>query len=171
MRLLEDKVRHVKNIKSFFEQKSVRTGQQGTESGWECFTARSWGKSCVGKRSKARKLLTSFDLIFSWLFVIGCLQHFNFVTLRNLQAQVLVSLQRSPQQQSYICLMVFLLNFNLTRHIKSSCLYAIYLTRNPVFLFAVSYNPINMRIINDMEDYHSVTIIYSLWCSHALQYI
>ena len=35
-------------------------------------------------RSKARKLLTNFDLIFSWLFVIGCLWHFNFATLRHL---------------------------------------------------------------------------------------
>lgn len=122
-------------------------------------------------RSKARKLLTNFDLIFSWLFVIGCLQHFNFATLRLLQAQILVSLQRSPQHQSYICLMVSLFNFNLTRPTKISCLYAIYLTRNLVYLFAKSYNPINIRIINAMEDYHSITVIYSLRCSHALQYM
>ena len=80
---LRDKLRHVTNFKSLFEQKSIWLWQHQTGSGWEHSTGRSPGKDPHKESVEAKKgNLIGYDLKQRWLFVI--VWHFDSMTWRGL---------------------------------------------------------------------------------------
>lgn len=71
------------------KKKSVQIGQYQTKSGQE-HLAHKPGKRHIKKVWKQRNHQTGYGVKPHWLPVIGCPQHFDFLTVRYLQAEISV---------------------------------------------------------------------------------